>query len=124
MGFILRILLGLLVISIGCAIARWLFRFFNRCWPYIRYAADYLTLGRLLSILWRSRKLKEPPKHPQKGTLTPELRIYALVKLGISDTPTIAAILRYSVTTIYTYRSKLKKRAIDPNYFEENVLLL
>lgn len=63
-------------------------------------------------------------QHPQKGTLTPELRIYALVKLGISDTPTIAAILRYSVTTIYTYRSKLKKRAIDPNYFEENVLLL
>ncbi len=47
--------------------------------------------------------------------LTPELRIFALIKLGINDNEKIARFLNYSVTTIYTYKTKVKKKAIVPN---------
>lgn len=53
--------------------------------------------------------------------LTTELRILALIRLGISDNQEIADILRSSITTIYTYRSKLKSRAVNKDYFEDDV---
>jgi DNA-binding CsgD family transcriptional regulator len=53
--------------------------------------------------------------------LTTELRILALVRLGINDNQKIADILRSSITTIYTYRSKLKAKAINKDAFEDNV---
>lgn len=43
--------------------------------------------------------------------LTPELRIFALVKLGITDSSRIASLLHYSANTIYNYRSKIKNKA-------------
>lgn len=43
--------------------------------------------------------------------LNTELRIFALIRLGISDSSKIAALLRYSVNTIYNYRAKVKNRA-------------
>lgn len=57
----------------------------------------------------------------QQGSLTPELRIYALIRLGIDSSEKIASLLRYSKTTIYTYRSKTRKKALNPEIFEENV---
>lgn len=53
--------------------------------------------------------------------LTTELRILALIRLGITDNARISSILRASLTTIYTYRSKLKARAIDHDGFENTV---
>ena len=53
--------------------------------------------------------------------LTTELRILALIRLGISDNQEIADILRSSITTIYTYRSKLKAKAINKEAFEDDV---
>ncbi len=43
--------------------------------------------------------------------LTPELRIFALIKLGITESSRIASLLHYSVNTIYNYRAKIKNRA-------------
>ena len=53
--------------------------------------------------------------------LTTELRVLALIRLGITDNQKIADILRSSITTIYTYRSKMKARARDKEAFEDNV---
>ena len=53
--------------------------------------------------------------------LTTELRILALLRLGINDNQKIADILRSSLTTIYTYRSKLKAKAINKETFEDDV---
>lgn len=49
------------------------------------------------------------PKTP--GTLNTELRIFALIRLGISDSSKIAHFLRYSLATIYSYRTKVRNRA-------------
>lgn len=54
---------------------------------------------------------------PKEG-LTTELRVFALIRMGINDSEKIAKFLRCSLTTVYTYRSKMKKRAIDPENFE------
>ena len=49
---------------------------------------------------------------PKSGELlTPELRIFALIRLGIDESSQIAEFLRYSVNTIYNYRAKVKNKA-------------
>lgn len=53
--------------------------------------------------------------------LTTELRILALIRLDITDNQEIADILRSSITTIYTYRSKLKSKAIHKDSFEDDI---
>lgn len=60
---------------------------------------------------------------PKQGErLTTEMRIYALIRLGINDSAKIASFLRYSITTIYTYRSKLKNKSLYRDDFEERVM--
>ena len=55
--------------------------------------------------------------------LNTELRIFALIRLGIDDNETIAKILNYSVNTIYTYKTKVKNRSFLPNdEFEDRIL--
>ena len=46
--------------------------------------------------------------------LTPELRIYALVRLGINDSVKIASFLHYSPQTVYNYRLKTRNRSDLP----------
>lgn len=59
-------------------------------------------------------------KNPR--VLNTELRIFALIKLGITDSSRIASLLRYSVNTIYNYRSMVKNNAkISREDFEEKV---
>lgn len=43
--------------------------------------------------------------------MSTELRIFALIRLGITDSVKIAQFLRYSVTTIYNYRTKVRNKA-------------
>ena len=62
--------------------------------------------------------------HPkQPDSLTPELRIFALMRLGITDGTKIARFLRFSVTTIYNYRSKYRNKALIPrDDFEKEIM--
>ncbi len=54
--------------------------------------------------------------------LNTELRIFALIKLGITQSSHIASLLRYSVNTIYNYRAQVKNSALsDRENFEEMV---
>ncbi|MDU1890382.1 MAG: DUF6377 domain-containing protein [Dysgonomonas sp.] len=67
--------------------------------------------------------LKEKEQYKlEKGQLNTELRIFALIRLGITDVNQIAIFLRYSIQTIYNYKSKVKGKAvIDGENFEEEV---
>ncbi len=65
----------------------------------------------------------EEQLHPKEGEkLTTELRIFALIRLGISDSQQIANFLRYSITTIYTYRSKIRNRSLYKNDLEDRIM--
>ena len=57
-----------------------------------------------------------------KDQLNTELRIFALMRMGITDVSQIAVFLHYSVQTIYNYKSKVKRMSLlDGNIFEEEV---
>ena len=56
--------------------------------------------------------------------LNTELRILAFVRLGIQDSPRIAQVLNYSLNTIYSYRNRLKNKAVDRENFERDVMNL
>ena len=62
----------------------------------------------------------------RKGELlNTELRIFALIRLGIDDSSQIAEFLRYSVNTIYNYRAKVKNKArISREDFETQLMLI
>lgn len=61
----------------------------------------------------------------QKGDiLNTELRIFALVRLGIKDSSRIATLMFYSPQTIYNYRTSIRNRAKNRETFEEQVGLL
>lgn len=61
------------------------------------------------------------PKHT--GSLTTELRIFALIRLGITDSDKIAKFLRYSLTTIYNYKTKVRNKAKgDRNALESEIM--
>ncbi len=55
--------------------------------------------------------------------LNPELRIFALIRLGITDSSKIAGFLHYSATTIYNYRTRVRnKSAVPREEFENHVM--
>lgn len=55
--------------------------------------------------------------------LNTELRVFALIRLGITDSTKIAHFLRYSVTTIYNYRTRMRNRARgDRDELEKQVM--
>lgn len=61
----------------------------------------------------------------KEGSLNTELRIYALIRLGITDSNKIALFLRYSLTTIYNYRTRTRNKALgDRNQLEKLVMEL
>lgn len=71
-------------------------------------------------------KLMKPEEqiHLKKGELmNADLRIYALIRLGIYDNEKIASFLDYSVNTIYAYKTKIKSKANCPSdEFKRKVL--
>lgn len=69
--------------------------------------------------------LLQPDKQiiiPSPNVLTTELRILAFMRLGVEDTTQIARFLGVSLNTIYTYRNKMRTRAIDRETFEDMVM--
>lgn len=63
---------------------------------------------------------------PKRGELlTTELRIFALIRMGETDSTKIAKFLNYSLTTIYNYRSRVRNNALgDKETFEQEVMQL
>lgn len=63
---------------------------------------------------------------PKRGELlTTELRIFALIRMGETDSTKIARFLNYSLTTIYNYRSRVRNNALgDKEKFEHEVMKL
>lgn len=59
---------------------------------------------------------------PSPNVLTTELRILAFMRLGVEDTTQIARFLGVSLNTIYTYRNKMRTRAINRETFEDMVM--
>ncbi|MDB5112266.1 MAG: Transcriptional regulator [Mucilaginibacter sp.] len=55
--------------------------------------------------------------------LNTDLRIFALVRLGINDTEKIAHILEYSVNTIYNYKTRIKSKSIVHNEEFEHAIM-
>ncbi|MNE71853.1 hypothetical protein D3C80_1677560 [compost metagenome] len=57
--------------------------------------------------------------------LNTELRIFALIRLGITDNEKIAQILDFSVNTIYSYKTRIKNRSLVPNEdFEDRIMAI
>jgi DNA-binding NarL/FixJ family response regulator len=57
--------------------------------------------------------------------LNTDLRIFSLIRLGVSDTEKIAHILGYSVNTIYNYKARLKSKSLVPNDdFEDAIMTI
>ena len=67
---------------------------------------------------------KEHQVKPEDGELlNTDLRIYALLRLGIRDNEKIAEILEYSVKSIYAYKTKIRNRALVPrDEFDKKVM--
>lgn len=69
--------------------------------------------------------VKDGQLYPKQGELlSTELRIFALIRLGVTDANRIARFLGCSLTTVYNYRSKVRNRAINKEGFEEEVMKL
>jgi len=61
----------------------------------------------------------------EENRLTTEIRIFALIRLGIEDSSKIAEFLHYSVNTIYNYRARIKNGAIgNREQFERQIKTL
>jgi len=57
--------------------------------------------------------------------LNPDLRIFALVRLGIRDNETIANILEYTVNTVYVYKARIKAKALVPaDQFDNKIMAI
>lgn len=90
---------------------------------YTDFDAAFLTL--FPNFIEKFNALLKPeesltPKH--EGQLNTELRIFALIRLGITDTQRIAHFLNYSSATVYNYRSKIRNKSLgDPAKFDEAV---
>lgn len=91
----------------------------------------YATLDSVLLTLFpnfvasfNSLLRKEDQIWLKKGEmLTPTLRIFALMRLGVTDVETIAKILDYTVSTVYTYKARIKGKAlVAPEIFEQKVM--
>lgn len=72
------------------------------------------------SILRPECQISEPANYK----LSSELRIAALIRLGIKDASEMANLLFYSPQTVYNYRWTLKSKALNRDTFENNVTQL
>ncbi len=69
-----------------------------------------------------NRLMKENERMPGKGKLTNEQRIAAFIRLGITEPEKIALFLRYSIRTVYNYRSQMRSKAKNPKKFEKEIM--
>ena len=58
---------------------------------------------------------------PTPTSLTPEIRIFALMRLGVTESRKIATLLSYSPQTVYNHKTAMRNKAIDRERFDEDI---
>ncbi|WP_455628564.1 DUF6377 domain-containing protein [Parabacteroides chinchillae] len=93
---------------------------------YMEFDKSFLELFPHFISAFNQLLEKDAHIYPKSGELlTTELRIFALIRLGITDSNQIAHFLGYSLATIYNYRSKLRNKALNnKETFERDVMRL
>lgn len=93
---------------------------------YVTFDKTFLELFPNFIESFNALLVEEGRIYPKNSELlTTELRIFALIRLGVTDSNAIAHFLGYSLATIYNYRSKMRNRAKgDKDRFEEEVINL
>ena len=92
---------------------------------YNQFDATFLDLfpdfiSQLNELLQEDRKVTY---HSKERLLTTELRVLALIRLGVDDSVKIASFLRRSVSTVYNYRVKMRNAAVcDREEFEKRLI--
>lgn len=90
---------------------------------YLNFESAFLELYPTFVTEFNELLLPEYRIVPKKGEkLSGELRIFALIRLGITDTQQLSTLLFYSTRTIYNYRSVVKQHAISPDEFDSQVM--
>ena len=89
---------------------------------YTRFDRAFIELypgfvDELNSLLLPEAKIAQP----SPNCLTTESRIYALMRLGVTDSQEIATLLFYSTQTIYNYKSAMRARAINRDTFDDDI---
>lgn len=90
---------------------------------YYNFDTIFLNLYPTFVSEFNSLLLPDEAIHPKPGEqLNTELRIFALLRLGITDSVKIAGFLRYSLQTVYNYRTKIRhKTAMSREEFEAKI---
>ena len=85
---------------------------------------DELFMSMFPTFITDFNALLQPEYRKQEGEalLTPSMRIYALIRLGITNNQQIAKVLNYSYNTILNYRVRLRAMALNPDTFEQDVM--
>lgn len=84
---------------------------------FLRLFPDFI---RQFNDLFREEDRIQPKDNELLNT---DLRIFALIRMGIHDNEKIARILEYSVNTINTYKTRIKNKSVVPNEeFEQRVM--
>lgn len=85
---------------------------------------DELFMSMFPTFVTDFNALLQPEYRKQEGEalLTPTMRIYALIRLGINNNQQIAKVLNYSYNTILNYRVRLRAMAQNPDTFEQDVM--
>lgn len=94
-----------------------LFRTFDQV--FLKIFPNFITA---FNALFKKEDQIWPKEHE---VLTTDLRIFALIRLGVFDNATIAKILEYSEKTIYVYRMRMKAKAlIHGDEFEQRIMTI
>lgn len=93
---------------------------------YNEFDKSFLDLFPNFVCRFNSLLIEDARIQPKSGELlTTELRIFALIRLGVTDSNKIAHFLGYSLATIYNYRSKMRNKALgNKDDFEDKVMVL
>lgn len=89
---------------------------------YIRFDKAFMEL--YPNFVEELNTLLKPEHHivlPSRTELTTEVRIYALMRLGVTDSQEIATLLYYSTQTIYNYKSGMRAKALNRETFESDI---
>lgn len=92
----------------------------------LSYSFDKVFLGLFPDFVRRFNALFQPQDQmliKEGQLLNTEMRIFALIRMGITDSEKIGRILGYSVNTIYAYKTRVKSKSTVPNdVFEQHIM--
>lgn len=91
---------------------------------FLEFDEAFVTLFPTFIDNFNALLLPEARTYPKRDEiLNTELRVFALVRLGVTDSNRIAHFLNYSLPTIYSYRSRLRNKSIcEKGTFDEAVM--